>query len=184
MLVIGIDPSLSGTGVARVNGTLHTIKTAAKEGDGERLLKLYRELTYLMRGEVQEGTKQFILRKATFAVIEDLPTHAMSAGLTGRAQGIVRMTLAQWDTPYVAIPPATLKKVITGKGNAKKEDMRKAMFDLTGIDNADDNQVDAWGLRQIGLIIKTGKAEVDIPDVNIQGLWKIKGVAEHGNAEN
>jgi len=148
MRVMGIDPSLSGTGVALGDGTLRTIKTTAKEGDGERLLKLYRELQAAMRGD--DG------RKATFAVIEDLPTHAMSAGLTGRAQGIVRMTLAQWDTPYVAIPPASLKKFATGKGNAKKDAMRQAWLEFSGEDNSDDNQVDAAWLRQIGLHLKGG----------------------------
>lgn len=143
--MIGIDPSISGTGVAQHDGSLHTIKTTLKEGDGERLLKLYRELGTLMRVEMV---------KAEFAVIEDLPTHAMSAGLTGRAQGIVRMTLAQWDTPYVAIPPATLKKFACGKGNAKKDVMRQAWLEFSGLDNADDNQVDAAWLRQIGLHLK------------------------------
>lgn len=142
MRVIGIDPSLSGTGFAQHHGQLHTIKTTAKMGDGERLLHLYRELVKL----TTDG--------ADFAVIEDLPTHAMSAGLTGRAQGIVRMTLAQRGIPYVAIPPASLKKFATGKGNAKKDAMRQAWLEFTGVDNADDNQVDAAWLRQIGLHLK------------------------------
>lgn len=141
MRVIGIDPSLSATGLAHANGELWTIKTTAKMGDGERLLFLYRMLANATVG-------------AEFAVIEDLPTHAMSAGLTGRAQGIVRMTLAQRGIPYVAIPPASLKKFATGKGNAKKPVMRQAWLDLTGEDNADDNQVDAAWLRQIGLHLK------------------------------
>lgn len=148
MRVIGIDPSLSATGVARTDGTTHTVKTdTKKDGDGGRLLKLRRELADHIRGGGQ-------LRRPDFAVIEDLPTHAMSAGLTGRAQGIVRMTLAEWDVPYVAIPPATLKKFAAGKGNANKEAMREAWLAFSGEDNRDDNQVDAAWLRQIGLHLK------------------------------
>ena len=141
MKIIGIDPSLSATGVARHDSSLLTVKTTAKEGDGERLLTLYRHLK-LMTVDVD------------FAVIEDLPTHAMSAGLTGRAQGIVRMTLALQKVPYVAIPPATLKKFATGKGNAKKDAMREAWLAYSGEDNKDDNQVDAAWLRTIGLHLK------------------------------
>jgi Holliday junction resolvasome RuvABC endonuclease subunit len=139
--VIGIDPSLSATGFAHADGELGTIKTTAKMGDGERLLFMYRMLANATVG-------------AEFAVIEDLPTHAMSAGLTGRAQGIVRMTLAQRGIPYVAIPPASLKKFATGKGNAKKDAMRAAWLEFSGEDNSDDNQVDAAWLRQIGLHLK------------------------------
>jgi Holliday junction resolvasome RuvABC endonuclease subunit len=158
--VIGIDPSLSGTGFAQHYGQLHTIKTTAKMGDGERLLYMYRELVKL----TTDG--------ADFAVIEDLPTHAMSAGLTGRAQGIVRMTLAQRGIPYTAIPPATLKKFATGKGNALKSSMREAWFEYSGVDNADDNQVDAAWLRIIGLHLK-GEA-VNLPPEQLAAVDKYK----------
>lgn len=161
MRIIGIDPSISSTGVAWQDGGLDTIKTTLKQGDGERLLILYRTLANCL--------KAF---PADFAVIEDLPTHAMSAGLTGRAQGIVRMTLAQYKVPYVAIPPATLKKFACGKGNAKKDAMREAWLSYSGEDNADDNQVDAAFLRLIGLHLKG--EPVNLPPEQLAAVDKYK----------
>lgn len=159
MRVIGIDPSISATGVAEADGTLSTVKTTLKMGDGERLVILYRSLVAMSAG-------------ADFAVIEDLPTHAMSAGLTGRAQGIVRMTLALWNVPYVAVPPATLKKFATGKGNAKKDAMRQAWLEYSGEDNADDNQVDAAWLRVIGLHLKG--EHVNLPTEQLAAVDKYR----------
>jgi Holliday junction resolvasome RuvABC endonuclease subunit len=149
-LVMGIDPSISGTGVAHVNGDLDTIKTTPKQGDGERLLIIYRTL----RDYVWTSGTDRPLRMPKLAVIEDLPANAMSAGITGRSQGIVRLVLTQFKVPYVAIPPATLKKFATGKGNAKKDAMREAWLAYSGEDNKDDNQVDAAWLRTIGLHLK------------------------------
>ena len=169
--VVGIDPSLASSGVARVDGSLATIKTDPKKhGDGGRLLRLRRELAGHIQGETGE------LRRPALVVIEDLPTHAKSAGLTGRAQGIVRMTLAEWDLPYVAIPPATLKKFATGKGNAKKELMREAWLQFSGDDVPDDNQVDAAWLRQVGLLF-LGEP-VELPDEQLAAVEQYTNIRE------
>ena len=146
-LVLGIDPSLTATGIAHASGLTETVKTRAKDGD-TRLEVIYREVS-------------FAAEHAPFAVIEDLPKHAMAAGITGMVQGVVRLALIDNDVDYLTIPPATLKKFATGKGNATKADMRRAWLMLTGEDNADDNQVDAAYLRQIGLFLM-GALTLDI----------------------
>lgn len=142
--IIGIDPSLAGTGIAFADGSTATVKEKGYEGD-KRLILIYTSVRAAIKG-------------ADAVVIEDLPANAMSAGITGRSQGVVRLALQQLGVPYIAIPPATLKKVATGKGNCKKEPMREAMqahFDeelpTRGPAKVDDNQVDSWWLRQAGL---------------------------------
>lgn len=54
--------------------------------------------------------------------------------------------------PYAGVPVGTIKKHATGKGNAPKGDMIKAMK-LKGFDPKDDNEADAlallsWAIEQ------------------------------------
>lgn len=141
--VIGIDPSLTATGVAWHDGLLTTVKTNAKTKD--------RRLQQIRYAIDQAATLE--LDGKRIAVLEDLPKHAMAAGITGMVQGVVRLSLIEAGIPYVTIPPATLKKFATGKGNADKLAMRAAWLEFTGIHNPDDNQVDAAFLREIGLVL-------------------------------
>ena len=150
--VIGIDPSIASTGVACPDGRTFTSKGKASTGDA-RLVLLRNQL----------GPE---IVSATLAVIEDLPANAMGAGLTGRAQGVVRELLQRHGVPYAQVAPATLKKFATGKGDGRgaegKQAMRDALEDFLMEDlpsSVDDNQVDAWWLRQMGLA-RLGEVEV------------------------
>lgn len=137
--VVGIDPSVTATGIAFADGSTVTVKEKGLVGD-KRLLFLYLTATSALKG-------------VDLAIIEDVPVAGHGAGHLGKAQGVIRLALQQQEIPYVAIPPATLKKAATGKGNAKKDAMRSAMEDLVGEQpkSVDDNQVDAWFLRECGL---------------------------------
>lgn len=157
MRVAAIDPSLASSGLAYADGTLARCRT--KTDDPGRLRKLYDAAHQLAKG-------------ADLVVIEDLPTHAMSAGLTGRAQGVVRMAINDAGAQLLAVPPATLKKAVTQSGNAKKPVMRAAMLELTGVDNASDDEVDGWGLRQIGLML-VGDPACVLPEDRRQWLAKL-----------
>jgi Holliday junction resolvasome RuvABC endonuclease subunit len=136
--VIGVDPSLTATGLALVDGSLTTVGGAAALGDG-RLTRIHDEILRACDGG------------PVLAVLEDLPTHTKSAGITGMVQGVVRLALRTAGVPYVTVVPATLKKYATGRGGADKADMRMALYQRTGVDERDDNRVDAWWLRHAGL---------------------------------
>lgn len=152
MKVLGVDPSLSASGVALLNldgsvADLMTLKTAPKDGD-HRLTTIRRELMGFID-----------MDEVVLAVREDLPYNAKSAGQTGMAQGVIRQALDELEINTVAIAPSTLKKFATGsgrvppgaKGKARKEPMLKAFEHFAGFRNEDDNQVDAYFLGLMGV---------------------------------
>lgn len=167
--VLGVDPSLSSTGLACYDGKLETIKTKAEWGD--------RRLIHLHAGIYDEVGRIGGEAWPVLAILEDLPVNAMSAGKTGQAQGVIRLVLADEDVLVLSIAPATLKKFATGKGNANKAQMRERFQADTGTDNKDDNQVDAYYLRQYGLAIMASALEIE-DDYRLERL-KPDGVQAH-----
>lgn len=135
--VLGLDLSITATGIAHPDGRTGTVRVR-QPGDW-RLM------------EIEAAVHQVVRTGVDLAVIEDLPTHAKSAGITGMVHGAVRLLLMTEDVPYVVLPPATLKAYATGKGNADKTAMAMAAFKRTGLEFPDDNQCDAAWLRWAGL---------------------------------
>lgn len=161
--VVGLDLSLTATGMALAGGVTVTIKPTAK-GDW-RLTQI--------RGTVRDALEACQLAPAAdLVVIEDLPTHAHAAGITGMVHGAVRTLLHDW-LPYVTVPPALLKKYATGKGNSDKTAMALAAFKRAGIEFADNDQCDAAWLRWMGLDA-IGFPAFDLPAVNREALAKVE----------
>ena len=142
MRVMGIDPSLNSTGLALVDGTLTTLKQKPVDGD-YRLVKIRLGIIAAISGG----------NRPDLVVLEDLPRNAMGAGITGQVQGVIREVLQNNRISYLLVSAATLKKFATGKGNAKKPDMRAAWLKHMGEDNPRDDEVDAAWLRTLGLYL-------------------------------
>lgn len=84
---------------------------------------------------------------------------------------VIRYFLWQFEHEYKEVAPGTLKKFVTGKGNAKKDLMLISAFKNWGFDTTSDNVADAYGLAMFVLFEHLGIATE-------KGDWK-KGDAKH-----
>jgi Holliday junction resolvasome RuvABC endonuclease subunit len=137
--ILGLDLSITATGVCLPTGTTVTIKTRTSDKD-LRLVVIRDYLRMVIRDAVID-----------YAVIEDLPTHAYGAGITGMVHGTVRAELMNLGIPYALVTPATLKKYATGRGNANKSAMILSAWQRARVEFRDDNQCDAFWLWQAGM---------------------------------
>lgn len=159
-LVVGLDLSITATGIADHTGATRCIGGKADRGD-HRIVDIVDELWV----ELDHG--------ADLVVIEDLAVHGPGGAMAAaQVMGAVKATLLRTTTPYALVPPATLKKYATGKGNATKADMAVALYKRAGLELADDNQVDAWFLRAAGLH-HLGHPIIDVPAAQAVALDRI-----------
>jgi Holliday junction resolvasome RuvABC endonuclease subunit len=141
-LVLGLDLSLTSTGVCLPDGATYRIRTRSKDGD--RRLPVIRDR---IRAELTQ-------HRPHLAVIEDLPIHARGSGITAHVHGIVKAELLDAGVSYALISPATLKSYACDHGRADKDRMAAAAYLAAGITFVSDpggDQCDAWWLRTAGL---------------------------------
>jgi Holliday junction resolvasome RuvABC endonuclease subunit len=162
MRIIGLDLSMSATGVCMPDGSTVVIKPKGK-GDA-RLLPVHERLSAALR-----------VARPDLAVVEDI-----RAGLKGDAARIIPMVhaaallaLMQAGVPYVYVNAMTLKVYATGRGGADKAAMMRAARERAGRVFRDDNECDAWWLHAAGRAAY-GSLVVSVPDKQAQAL---QGVA-------
>jgi crossover junction endodeoxyribonuclease RuvC len=145
--VVGIDASLTGSGIASTAGWCTTIGApgvttlpVAERADAIKTLaaKILLEL----------GTPDLVLIEG--------PSYSSKGGGGHERSGLwwwIVERVASWETTAIAeVPPSLVKKYATGKGQAKKEQMVDAVarrfpwFETKG----DNNQVDAVVLAAMG----------------------------------
>ena len=180
--VLGIDGSLAASGVCLPDGSTYTIHTGTSKRGDARYVELRVALIYYLRRQPVD-----------LAVVEQ-PIVYQSGEVTiilGMVHGIIREVLAEFEIPRALVNIKTLKIFATGNGSASKTDMVTAANvnrERTTALMDDDNQADAWWLRQVGLYrlgqrtLKpqvAGFPEADkIRDEAVNGPWpKKQGIA-------
>lgn len=67
----------------------------------------------------------------------------------GELAGAVKLELLYKNIYPMQVPPMTLKKFASGKGNSKKQEMLLQMYKRWGIEFSDDNAADAYALARL-----------------------------------
>lgn len=157
--VVGLDLSLTATGIASPDGT--TTVLATKLRGCERLIDL--------RDRTRKACELADLVALEGYSFGSRNSHAHALGELG---GVVRVALHVASVRFVEVPPSSLKKYATGKGNAGKEEMLAAAIRRLGYDGHDNNEADALWLRAMALDT-LGHPVVDMPAVNRAALEKV-----------
>jgi Holliday junction resolvasome RuvABC endonuclease subunit len=141
--VVGLDLSLTSTGVATLPDHAIQIKTTAKDWPNE-----VRRIGHIW----DEVWLQMIEQDTPMVVIEGLSYGSVGgqAFTRGGLHYVVRLELDRRRCQVVVVPPSTLKKFVTGKGNASKELMVSTVSRRACRTISSDDVADALGLLAFG----------------------------------
>lgn len=165
-IVAAFDLSLRATGWARITGDSSVHNAVIERGVIQPAIRLPAEdrLCRLAR-EVAERADQ-----ADMVLIEDYVQRSYTASVSAMVHGVARMSIyEEWGGYATLVSPATLKVYATGGGRATKPDMRVNLGKYLGIDERDDNVVDAIWLALLGRDL-VGAPLVDLPKTHRRAL--------------
>lgn len=144
MTFLGIDQSLNGTGMCLLapDGRASSLSTVDPGGlvGGKRLVAIKNALVTLCRS---------VEWRVDFAALEGYSMGSVNRPFDlGEVGGIIRMTLADNEIPYVVVPPVIVKMFATGATGATKEAMVAAARALGAAPGSDD-EADAFFLARV-----------------------------------
>ena len=131
MRILGIDPGLRMTGYGCIDIQAHEVNAPAEVVEAgvirldpeqsipERLLELHHDLVMIIER----------LRPERIAV-EQLYSHyahPTTAIKMGHARGVILLAAAEHEIPLVEFGATAIKRAITGRGHASKEQMQTAV---------------------------------------------------------
>jgi crossover junction endodeoxyribonuclease RuvC len=162
--VVGVDLSLTSTGLADSCGRTQRVRTKSCDGvpaTVRRLATISREVhsfATMTAGEDGVDGPRYAADLADLVVIEG-PSFASTSGQQHTRGGLwwAVVDALHWaDLPILVIPPTTLKKYATGSGSAGKDAVlaaaikRYPQWDISGNDVADAVVLACIGARLLG----------------------------------
>ena len=125
--VLGIDPGLNRTGYAIIE---RTAKGAVLREGG--VIRSTKDLPLSERvHELASGLREVVAEmKPSVMAIEQVfshVTHPKTAILMAHARGVILLVAAEARLPVIHYTPTQIKKLLTGSGQASKEQMQHAV---------------------------------------------------------
>ena len=156
MIYIGIDPSLTGTGIVVL------------DEQGNVLDKVC--ISTKARQKIEE--RYDVVMKGVYDVLANMPEGDQGIAIEGLSFGskgssmlelaglhyLIRYRLFFHGIFFSVVPPQTLKKFVCGKGNVKKEQMLLQTYKRWGLEFQDNNICDAYCLARYAMENDAGSA--------------------------
>lgn len=150
-LVVGIDPSLTGLGIA-IEGhdpIVFSSKPSPKPTLRQRIQR-YTDLAEQVCGAISErcgdgGPELVVLEGYSFS------SKGSSVVTLGEFGSILRWWTIGW--PVIEVSPSTIKKFATGKGVGQKAAVVSALAKRYSVNFQTDDEADAFACLQIGLAL-------------------------------
>lgn len=145
-MFLGIDPSLSSTGLAYTDpatiGKAITVRPGKLRGV-ERLAKIEEAFSSFLADNYQS---------VQLAAIESYSYGSIGRLFQlGELGGVLRLALFKADIKFIEVAPTQLKKFATGNPNADKSEIIAVVQNIWNPDVTDDNQADACVLANIAM---------------------------------
>lgn len=132
-LVLGIDPSLRGTGLALLDFRcghnpmllrFRTVHVPASHTMAVALAAIHRAVAEFIEGS--DGVRHVVLEQTIF--VQNFQT----AQILGAARGAAIAAAALRDLPIFEYPPRRVKQAVAGTGRASKEQLARTVMALLG----------------------------------------------------
>lgn len=159
MIVIGIDPSLTSTGIIVLrNGEIEiaeTTKNRPELGAIDRVYRIRHRINEVLT-QIRHPKYDLIPQAPDLIVIEGFSYGSKGRGLfqTAYLGYRIREELEGYrerdGIPWLEVSPSQLKQFATGKGNSPKEIVLQQVYKRWGAELKDNNQADAYVLAAIG----------------------------------
>lgn len=170
--ILGLDPSLTSFGVCRLmleNGKPEEFEYETEVWKSGLLgvdrLEWFRRS---LKDEIRDVALSMIVIEG-YAYGVSRGNSAISMGELG---GVLRVEMRSQGWTPVVVPPAKLKKFVTGKGNSGKDVMMKEAYKRFGIEAKTSDEVDATGLALMGAVHFGLKLK--LPGVNMEAVKDVE----------
>ena len=141
MTILGIDQSLTSTGICIMNkeGEFNTLCIKPKMKGMERLMFIEKQI------------EQLLLKFKTdlYVVMEGYSYGSIGRTFElGELGGMIKMLLNKHGIPYSIVPPTVWKKEIIGKGNANKDTIKWEIEKKYGLIFKTQDETDSWCMAE------------------------------------
>lgn len=146
MKIVGIDASLTSTGVAVIGGGNVDTDVIQRKSTGiERLIEIREQVKGIVNGVDLVAIEGYAFARSN------------QAHQIGELGGVLRVMFREEGIEYIDVAPSAVKKFATGKGNANKEAVAVGVYKRWGKEFKTNDEADAFVLAKIGQAYMAGQ---------------------------